>query len=131
MWSMLESAGWACLILAWSAWQAEFPAWLDRVLCHGGKISFSFYLLHLAVLHLLAQTFGMVTVTGNLYADALIMLVSAYAATWALATLSYRTIEEPFLNLRRAYRGTTDAALAHGAEAFIERGRSPAAFPNG
>jgi peptidoglycan/LPS O-acetylase OafA/YrhL len=131
MWSTLESTGWACVILAWTAWQGALPAWLDRLLCHGGKISFSFYLLHLAVLHLLAQTFGMVTVTGNVYADALFMLLAAYTATWGLATLSYRTIEEPFLGLRRAYGGAGDAAPAQGAAlaAVREIRRPPAASP--
>jgi peptidoglycan/LPS O-acetylase OafA/YrhL len=105
IWSTLESLGWAGVIVAWTAWQGRLPAWLERVLCHGGKISFSFYLLHLAVLHLLAQTFGMQSITGNLLADALLMLLAAYTATWGLATLSYHTIEEPFLGLRRAYGG--------------------------
>src|SRR5438067_2342260 len=41
-WSMIESAGWAVFILAWVSFDYRLPAWLDRVLCHGGKISFSF-----------------------------------------------------------------------------------------
>jgi peptidoglycan/LPS O-acetylase OafA/YrhL len=31
------------------------------------------------------------------------MLAVAYALTWGLATLSYNTIEEPFLRMRRRY----------------------------
>lgn len=132
LWSTLESAGWASVILAWTAWQGSVPASLDRLLCHGGKISFSFYLLHVAVLHLLAQTFGLVTITGNLYVDALCMLLAAYAATWGLATLSYHTIEEPFLGLRRAYGGASDTASAQGGAVvpFREIRRPPAVSQN-
>jgi peptidoglycan/LPS O-acetylase OafA/YrhL len=110
VWSSLESIGWACFILAWVSFDKGLPAWLERVLCHGGKISFSFYLLHMAVLHLLAQVVGMVVLTGSARIDALLMLAAAYGATWAVATLSYSTIEEPFLRMRRGYGGLAPAA---------------------
>lgn len=102
-WSLAESVVWAGVIVAWSSFQGRLPATLERVLCHGGKISFSFYLLHMGLLHLLVQRFGLLTVTGNALADALLMLAMSYGATWALATLSYNTIEEPFLRMRRNY----------------------------
>jgi len=107
-WSVLESTGWACFILAWVSWRQALPAWLERVLCHGGKISFSFYLLHMAVIHLLAKGFGLVSVTGNGWVDAAIMLAVAYGAAWGLATVSYGTIEEPFLRMRRGYGSVRD-----------------------
>jgi peptidoglycan/LPS O-acetylase OafA/YrhL len=102
-WSMAESAGWAAVILAWAGWRARLPGWIERVLCHGGKVSFSFYLLHMGLLHLLAQRVGLVRPTGNGWADAAIMIALSYGATWALATLSYNSIEEPFLRMRRRY----------------------------
>ena len=114
IWSTLESAGWASFILAWMAFDKGLPAWLSRILCHGGKISFSFYLLHMAMLHLLAQGFGMVRFTGAEWADALLMVAVSYGATWALAALSYSTIEEPFLRLRRSY-GVTQAPAPAGS----------------
>jgi len=40
-WSMVESAGWAIFILAWASLRLRLPNVLERVLCHGGKISFS------------------------------------------------------------------------------------------
>jgi peptidoglycan/LPS O-acetylase OafA/YrhL len=58
------------------------------------------------------------------------MLLAAYAATWGLATLSYRTIEEPFLGLRRAYGGARETAPARAALAAVrEIRRPPAASP--
>jgi peptidoglycan/LPS O-acetylase OafA/YrhL len=103
VWSLIESTGWACFIMAWLAAGLRLPAWLERVLNQGGKISFSFYLLHMAMIHLLAHAFGLLKVSGNVWLDALLMLVVVYGACWAIATLSYGTIEEPFLRMRRHY----------------------------
>jgi peptidoglycan/LPS O-acetylase OafA/YrhL len=102
-WSLLESAGWACFIVAWVAFQPRLPGAVERALCHGGRVSFSFYLLHMALLHVLAVKVGLVHPTGVAWLDAAIMLVLAYGLTWALSTLSYNTIEEPFLRMRRRY----------------------------
>ena len=102
-WSMIESLGWAVFILAWVSFQPRLPAAIERVLCHGGKVSFSFYLLHMGLLHLLATQVGMVRLVGNGWIDAGIMILITYVATWLLATLSYNTIEEPFLRMRRHY----------------------------
>ena len=111
-WSLMESSVWACLILAWVAFNRSLPSWLERVLNHGGKISFSFYLLHMAMLHLLGTALGTVTLTGIVLLDAALMLVVTYGATWALATLSYSTIEEPFLRMRRGYGSKGAAAIS-------------------
>jgi peptidoglycan/LPS O-acetylase OafA/YrhL len=111
-WSMIESAGWAAFILAWVSFRPRLPAVVERALSHGGKVSFSFYLLHMGLLHILAQRVGIVHPTGIPAIDAAIMLVVAYGATWALATLSYNTIEEPFLKMRRSYGATKPAAMA-------------------
>jgi peptidoglycan/LPS O-acetylase OafA/YrhL len=103
IWPTLESAGWALVIVGWVSLDLRLPRWIDQVLVHGGKISFSFYLLHMAVLHVLFQQLAHVTLTGNAYADAGIMLAAAYGGCWAVATLSYQVIEEPFLRMRRSY----------------------------
>jgi peptidoglycan/LPS O-acetylase OafA/YrhL len=102
-WSMVESSGWALFIVAWVSFAPRLPGPVDRLLCHGGKISFSFYLLHMGLLHLLAQRVGLVRPTGNGWIDAAIMILVTYGATWLLSTLSYNTIEEPFLRMRRRY----------------------------
>jgi peptidoglycan/LPS O-acetylase OafA/YrhL len=102
-WSILESGGWALLIIGWLSFQPRFPGIIERVLAHGGKISFSFYLLHMGLLHLLGQRFGLVRPTAIGWLDAGIMLFFAYALTWGMATLSYYIVEEPFLRLRRNY----------------------------
>jgi peptidoglycan/LPS O-acetylase OafA/YrhL len=40
------------------------------------------------------------------------MIALSYGATWALATLSYNSIEEPFLRMRRRYGAEKTAAPA-------------------
>ena len=105
LWPALESTAWAMVILAWVSFDKKLPQWLERTLVHGGKISFSFYLLHMAVLHVLVTRVGNVALTGSVLFDAALMFVVAYGATWAIAALSYNVIEEPFLRMRRAYGG--------------------------
>jgi len=102
-WSMQESAVWAGLIVLWVSWCGSLPAWLERGLTHGGKVSFSFYLLHMGVINMLARKFGLPAWTGVLVLDAVLALLLVYGAVWGVATLSYHTIEEPFLRLRGAY----------------------------
>jgi peptidoglycan/LPS O-acetylase OafA/YrhL len=102
-WSLIESGVWAFFILAWTSFQPRLPALLERALGHIGKVSFSFYLLHMGLLHLLGQWIGLVRPTGSGWLDAAIMIAVCYGAAWALATLSYNNIEEPFLRMRHRY----------------------------
>jgi peptidoglycan/LPS O-acetylase OafA/YrhL len=111
VWSLLESFGWACLIIAWVGWNLRLPRALDNMLNHGGKVSFSFYLLHAGLIHTVFKYYGLPHWSGWPALDAGLMLVLAYAATWAVATLSYHSIEEPFLHMRRQY-GREPLALA-------------------
>lgn len=102
-WSMLEAAAWALCVVAWVSFTWRLPGRLDRVLAHGGKLSFSFYLLHMGVLHLLATRVGMLRPTGLGWLDLGVTLLACYALTTWLASLSYAAIEEPFLRLRHGY----------------------------
>ena len=102
-WSMQESSVWALFILAWVSFDKALPSWLEHLLCHGGKISFSFYLLHIAVIHLVMQFIGLISVTHIVWLDKLILGSAIYVIAWWLATISYSSIEEPFLRMRRHY----------------------------
>jgi len=102
-WSMLESAGWALFIVSWVSWPAQLPALLERVLNRGGQISFSFYLLHMGVIHALFRKTGMLAPSGVAWLDAVLMLALVYGLTWLAATISYESIEAPFLAMRRKY----------------------------
>jgi peptidoglycan/LPS O-acetylase OafA/YrhL len=102
-WSMQESSVWATFIIAWVGFDKRLPDWLERGLCHGGKISFSFYLLHMALIHLVMQTMGLMVITQQLLLDKMIQGAAIYAVTWWLATIAYSSIEQPFLLMRKNY----------------------------
>ena len=102
-WSMLEAGGWALFITSWISAKFELPNWLDRLMRRGGEISFSFYLMHALVIYLTYQAFGVLMLTGNIIADGILTAVGLYILTWTAATLSYETIEKPFLGLRSGY----------------------------
>lgn len=122
-WSMIESSSWACFIVAWVGFGKFLPGAVERLLSQGGKISFSFYLLHMAVLHLMAKWFGMPVITGYHRLDIFIALVLVYAAAWLLSTLSYSAIEEPFLRMRHSY-GKAKVAEADAEEWPAKRRRA-------
>lgn len=103
IWSMQESLGWAFFILSWIAADLAKPKWLDKILQHGGDISFSFYLLHALIIYLAYDWLRSVAISGNRQIDAVLMMLLVYAATWAFASLSYATIEQPFLRMRHRY----------------------------
>ena len=102
-WSLLESGGWAIFIVVWLANQNLLPARVAQWLCDGGKISFSFYLLHMGVIHLWAIGVGMITPTGSTLINTCVTAALVYAATWAISSMSYHTIELPFLRMRSSY----------------------------
>ncbi len=102
-WSMQESTVWATFILAWVSTDFKKPAWLAVALRQGGQISFSFYLLHALVLYLGFRWIGYPRLIGNPLLDGLLLAVPLFATTWAVASLSYASIERPFLALRRRY----------------------------
>ncbi|NEX60892.1 acyltransferase family protein [Noviherbaspirillum galbum] len=102
-WSLQESLAWSVFILGWLAADLRLPRPLARAMQHGGDISFSLYLLHALVIDLVAQALGKPSWTGQRIVDGLLLAAIAYAATWAVSSLSYATIEKPFLQLRRRY----------------------------
>ena len=125
-WSLQESLVWAGLIVLWVSWQGRLPGWLERTMAHGGKVSFSFYLLHMGVVQLAVRTVGLPAWSGLPWFDALLSAVLVYGAVWAVATLSFQAIEEPFLRLRgacvaRRDERERDDALVHVTPYRMER----------
>lgn len=123
-WSLLEASAWSGFILAWVGFERKLPAVVEKMLAYGGKISFSFYLLHMAMLHLLVTYFHLPVMTGVYALDVALAFVLAYGATWALSALSYSAIEEPFLRLRRRYGAAPAAELVStlGSDPRVDTG---------
>ncbi|WP_342116659.1 acyltransferase family protein [Pseudoduganella sp. OTU4001] len=106
-WSLMEAVAWSSFIITTVEHDGKLPHLLEKGLTYGGKISFSFYLLHMAMLQLLVTHFHLPAYTGIVPLDVGLSLVVAYAATWGLSSLSYSAIEEPFLRMRRRYGPTS------------------------
>ena len=102
-WSMLEAGGWALFITAWVSAQFRLPKWLDKFMLRGGEISFSFYLMHALIIYLAHEAVGVLTLTGNVIIDGTLTAGALYFLTWMAASISYETIEKPFLGFRKKY----------------------------
>jgi peptidoglycan/LPS O-acetylase OafA/YrhL len=105
LWPTLEGAMWATVIVTYvAAARSVVPRLAATALTRFGEVSYSFYLLHFAVIYAVIHKGVFVRLTGDGYQDALITtLVVVLPATGALAALTYSTIEAPFLRLRPKY----------------------------
>ena len=102
-WGNLEAICWAFLIIGYSHWRGRLPLPIERLLEAGGKVSFSIYLWHALIIFLWVKLTGHVDWTGVWQLDFICQAAVLGMVTWMVANLSYETIEEPFLNLRRRY----------------------------
>jgi hypothetical protein len=100
VWPTIEAGLWAAFVLAYVGWAGRAPAVLERLFEAGGRISYSFYLWH-AVIIFIASSLAPFAVGDRALVAALFPVV--LVVVWLIASLSYRTIEAPFLALRRPY----------------------------
>jgi peptidoglycan/LPS O-acetylase OafA/YrhL len=103
IWSLQEAMVWGVFILVWINARFIIPKLLDRLMLRGGEISFSIYLLHAVVISLVHKAVGNIQLTGRIELDLIIIGTAVYALVWAIASISYETIEKPFLSLRQRY----------------------------
>src|SRR5690606_32822079 len=90
-------------IVSYAHWRGTIWGWLGNWMERGGEISFSLYLWHALVIYLITELFGTPAWFGNWRLDALVIGGLVLAITWGISVISYRTIEEPFLKLRKRY----------------------------
>lgn len=103
IWPTLEALLWAGVILTYLCSSIRVPNLLNRLLELMGQVSYSWYLLHALVLWIWSQVAGPLQLTDIFAADLFINLLLVGTLSLALAKLSYHTLEEPFLGLRRRY----------------------------
>ena len=109
LWPDAEALGWAGIILSWQGIADRLPALLARGLEAIGRVSFSIYLLHFAVISVLAAHGWVLRPFASATADALLTTaLLALPLALALAAFTYATVERPFMALRRRY--VADAA---------------------
>lgn len=113
VWPTVEALLWAGLLRAYLRWDGRLPAWLDRFLAWVGELSYSLYLGHALVVHVLVLLLAPALPAALAWAPwhlwAVLLTVLAGALSLALAALSHRVIEQPFMALRRAYSRTPAA----------------------
>lgn len=105
IWPTLEALGWAAVICTYVHWRGTVWRGLGRILERAGEISYSLYLWHGLIVFLVFRLVGSKDWTGNAYLNTVLAGSLVLALSWWVASLSYRTIELPFLGLRRRYVG--------------------------
>lgn len=109
-WPTIEALGWAAVVASYAHWRGALWGWLGSWMERGGEISFSIYLWHALVIYLFTKLIGTPAWFGDWRLDAIAMGALVLAVTWGVSVISYRTIEEPFLGLRKRYtRQTPDS----------------------
>jgi peptidoglycan/LPS O-acetylase OafA/YrhL len=102
-WPTVEAAAWAAVVATYAYWRGSLQRTVAAVLERAGEISFSLYLWHGLIIYLVQKTAPAWLQTGNPKLDTLVAGVLVLGLSWWVSTISYRTIEAPFLGLRRRY----------------------------
>lgn len=111
-WPTVEAVLWAAFVVGYvDAANAATGLW-SRLLARIGEVSYSIYLVHFVVIWSLLHSGVRFAPSGHAVADALLAtLLLALPLTLAIASLTYRYVERPFLRLRgRYHREAADAA---------------------
>lgn len=103
IWPTLEGATWAMFILAYLACSQGLPAGLAKIMSWPGLISYSIYLLHFSVISIVIAQGWYLPLPLPPVIAALLNTLLWLPVILVLASLSYRYIEKPFLNLRLRY----------------------------
>jgi len=102
-WSNMEAILWGVVILAYMSSPIKIPGLIDKFLAWGGELSYSFYLWHGLIIFLMYQYLGALAPFNSMAANLLLNFIMVLPALLGFAWLSYRTIELPFLGLRKRY----------------------------
>jgi peptidoglycan/LPS O-acetylase OafA/YrhL len=103
IWPVIEGSIFAFVIASYTSTEWQPNRIVARVFRFGGRISYSFYLLHVMCLSSALILFGIPSWTGYVALDSFVYGALIFGITLILAALSYSTIEEPFLKLRKQY----------------------------
>jgi peptidoglycan/LPS O-acetylase OafA/YrhL len=103
-WPDIEAVVWAGFIVTYIAAGRKLPAAIAWVPTKIGEISYSIYLIHFVILLTIIHRGFYVRLSGEPYTDALLTtLFVALPIVLALAAVTYRAIELPFLRRRPRY----------------------------
>ena len=104
VWPLVEGLAWAACLATYVGAVDPWPRVASRALAAIGQISYSVYLFHFAIVLIVAERGFVLTPFGRPGPDALVTTWAIIVpCTMLLATLSFHTVERPFLALRRKY----------------------------
>lgn len=101
-WPTVEALLWSALIVGFVTWRPRWPGRLGPALATAGSWSFSLYMWHALVIVLVQASLPSPAGHSALWIATHALLTATI--TLAFAALSFRTIEKPFLDMRRSYR---------------------------
>ncbi len=97
----IEAICWGGVILAYLSMNLFHSNLLDKFLSKCGELSFSVYLLHLPIVSMLNQKFGLVQPTTLV--DYIIAFLWKIPVVMLISYLTFTVIEKPFMSLRVKY----------------------------
>ena len=111
LWPTLEAGLWAAFLVGYVNFANNAHGLWSRVMVWIGTISYSIYLIHFMVIYTMLKFALPIAFTARPVVDALLnTALIALPITLAIATLTYRFVELPFLRLRRGYHRDAVAA---------------------
>lgn len=104
LWQPFEGGMWGIFIITYLSVARRLPGLLSRGLAAFGETTYSFYLLHFAVLYAIISKQWYIAWSADGYSNALLtVLLIVVPVTALIARLTYSTIELPFLQMRSRY----------------------------
>ena len=99
----IEGALYGLITAQYLSVSCSLPRTVDRIFAWMGAISFSLYMNHLFVLSILKNLLLRNDINLSGYKGGIIFFIATLFFSIPISVLTYRLIEEPFLNLRKAY----------------------------
>ena len=107
-WPTVEAAIWTAFAASYLGFARYVPHILDIALEFLGRISYSLYLVHIPVVWIFAArgwyfTVPSLSVMNNILLSGVVLVLPVVIL---ISTLTYSTIEKPFLEMRKRYKAT-------------------------
>ena len=104
-WPTIEAVVWAAFVASYLSFVRYVPYIIDVVLRFLGKISYSLYLVHVIVVFIFAAkgwyfTIPGLSVSADIFLSGTVLVIPVVVL---VSTLTYATIEQPFLAMRKRY----------------------------
>jgi peptidoglycan/LPS O-acetylase OafA/YrhL len=105
LWPTIEGLAWAGVIYTAAGFRSGLRSRLRRSIQAIGRVSYSTYLLHSSVISCVINYSVMPRLFANGHYNAFLTgIVVVLPITLLLSALTYRSVEKPFLEMRRRYR---------------------------